>query len=95
MIVVPVLITNCHVSLNPKIGPVTPHTTMIRKARKNVPGRPVARAVHLAKRVKCERGFVGRMALVGHRVQQNIDPERVARRRELIEEGRVLSLALP
>ena len=52
MIVVPVLITNCHVSLNLNIGPVTPQTTMIKAAVMNAAGWPVARAVHLAKREK-------------------------------------------
>lgn len=32
MIVVPVLITNCHVSENPNMGPVTTHTIIINKA---------------------------------------------------------------
>jgi hypothetical protein len=48
-IVVPVLITNCHVSLNLNIGPVTPQTMMIKPAMMNAAGWPVARAVHLAK----------------------------------------------
>jgi len=48
---VPVLMTNCHVSLNLNIGPVVPHTT-IEAAIMNAAGWPVARAVHLAKREK-------------------------------------------
>jgi hypothetical protein len=51
-IVVPVLMTNCQVSLNLNIGPVTPQTTTIEAAAMNAAGWPVARAVHLAKREK-------------------------------------------
>jgi hypothetical protein len=51
-IVVPVFMTNCHVSLNLNIGPVIPQTTMIKAAAMNAAGWPVARAVHLAKREK-------------------------------------------
>src|SRR6188474_3534990 len=40
MIVVPVLITSCHVSLKPKIGPVTSQTTMMATANVNTRGRP-------------------------------------------------------
>jgi hypothetical protein len=46
------LMTNCHVSLNLNIGPVTPQTMMIKAAMMNAAGWPVARAVHLAKREK-------------------------------------------
>jgi hypothetical protein len=59
--VVPVLITSCHVSLNPNSGPVTAQITMTEAAATNVAGRPVARAVHLVNRVKRERGLVGRI----------------------------------
>ena len=48
----PVLMINCHVSLNSNIGPVTPQTTMIKAAAMNAAGWPVARAVHFAKREK-------------------------------------------
>jgi hypothetical protein len=50
--VVPVLITSCHVSENPKSGPVTAHTTMTRKAMPKAIGLPVAREVALAMREK-------------------------------------------
>src|SRR6187551_172396 len=40
MIVVPVLITNCHVSLKPKIGPVITHTAIMATAMVNTRGRP-------------------------------------------------------
>ena len=40
-IVVPVLMTNCHVSLKPKSGPVNAHTTTTSPASMNVWGRPV------------------------------------------------------
>ena len=42
MMVVPVLITSCHVSLKPKSGPLTAQRTMTRAAAMNVVGRPVA-----------------------------------------------------
>src|SRR3954467_9319707 len=42
-IVVPVLITSCHVLLKLKIGPVNPHTTMIPQARTNAVVVPVHR----------------------------------------------------
>ena len=48
-IVVPVLMTNCQVSLKLNIGPVTPQTIMIKAAMMNAAGWPVARAVRLAK----------------------------------------------
>ena len=35
-IVVPVLITSCHVSLKPNIGPVTAHMTITSTANPNV-----------------------------------------------------------
>src|ERR1044071_514758 len=63
--VVPVLITSCHVSLKPKSGPVSAQTTMVADAIKKAAGRPVARAVHLAKRVKRERDFVGLISYPG------------------------------
>ncbi len=49
--VVPVLTTSCHVSLKRKSGPVSAQTAMTATARAKAAGRPVARAVHLAKRV--------------------------------------------
>jgi hypothetical protein len=45
-IVVPVLITNCHVSENPKMGPVTAQTTMEAHAKANVEGRPHCCEIH-------------------------------------------------
>ena len=47
MMVVPVLMTSCHVSLNPKSGPVAIQTTMTATARAKVRGRPQ----------KCEAAF--------------------------------------
>jgi hypothetical protein len=35
MMVVRELITSCHVSEKPKIGPVTPHTTIVARATPN------------------------------------------------------------
>src|ERR1041384_7240894 len=48
--VVPVLITSCHVSLKWKIGPVVAHSTMMATATTNAVGWPAVRAVHFAKR---------------------------------------------
>src|SRR5687767_4906775 len=59
MMVVPVLITSCHVSLNPKNGPVTAQTTIVASARINARGRPVARDAALAKRLNAEVFFIG------------------------------------
>jgi hypothetical protein len=50
MIVVPVLMTNCHVSLNPKMGPVMIHTAMIVTAQVNTRGRPQKCAADFANR---------------------------------------------
>lgn len=47
--VVPVLITNCHVSLNAKKGPVNSHVPMMATAVTKTKGRPQMREVHLAK----------------------------------------------
>ncbi|MNM77729.1 hypothetical protein D3C81_895920 [compost metagenome] len=48
MIVVPVLITSCQVSLNLNIGPLMPHSTTIATAARKVHGEPVAAAAFLA-----------------------------------------------
>lgn len=50
MIVVPVLMTNCHVSLKPNRGPVTTQTTMMATANVNTRGRPQKCAADFAKR---------------------------------------------
>ena len=50
IIVVLVLITSCHVSLNLKIGPVTTHARIISTARINVLGCPVVCEAQVAKR---------------------------------------------
>ncbi len=50
-IVVAVFMTNCHVSLKWKIGPVIAHAAISAAAKVNMIGRPVMRAAHL---VKCE-----------------------------------------
>ena len=51
MIVVPVLMTSCQVSLKPKIGPVIAHRTTMAAARANVDRRPESCAVFFANRV--------------------------------------------
>src|SRR5262245_24772927 len=56
--VVPVLITSCHESLNRKSGPVIPHASTTEAARRKAAGRPVARAADFAKRVNHERDRV-------------------------------------
>jgi len=43
MMVVPVLMTSCHVSEKWKIGPVMSQATMTKKARRNAAVDPVAR----------------------------------------------------
>jgi hypothetical protein len=48
-IVVPVLITSCHVSLYPNIGPVAAQMRTVTKAIANAIGLPEPLAVHLAK----------------------------------------------
>lgn len=55
-IVVPVLITSCHVSLKPKIGPSVAQTITVRLAKAKAMGRPVTWATNFAKRVNqdCE-----------------------------------------
>ncbi len=45
----PVLITSCHVSLYPNIGPVTAQTIMTSTAIRKVAGFPDAFAIDLAK----------------------------------------------
>src|SRR5437867_370944 len=60
-IVVPVLITSCHVSLKPKCRPKSAHTTIITAARMKVAGRPEMWAVHLVSRVNHVRDLVGLM----------------------------------
>jgi hypothetical protein len=60
-IVVPVLMTSCHVSLKPKKGPEMAHNIRTAVASENAPGRPAARDVHLANRVKMEGDFFGFM----------------------------------
>jgi hypothetical protein len=48
MMVVPVLMTNCHVSENPNNGPVTAQIMIVNEARTNVVARPAACEVRLA-----------------------------------------------
>jgi hypothetical protein len=63
MIVVPVLITSCQVSLNPNSGPVTAHAATTETAIMNVNGLPVILAVNFAKRENQDFDLVG---LIGH-----------------------------
>ena len=51
-IVVPVLITSCHVELKWNSGPVAAHTTTTSNATANADGCPAASAMRCAKRSK-------------------------------------------
>ena len=61
MMVVPVFIISCHVSLKPNIGSVIAHITMTITASTKVIGLPLQRAVNLANRVNHDLDFVGLM----------------------------------
>jgi hypothetical protein len=54
IIVVPVFITSCHVSLKPKSGPVNAHVMISVTAQIKVTGLPVTLEANRAKRVKKE-----------------------------------------
>src|SRR5262249_36164525 len=56
--------TSCQVSLKPKTGPVPAQTTITVTATRKATGRPVARAVHLAKRVNQDLDFGGRIVVL-------------------------------
>src|SRR5271165_6411408 len=57
--VVPVLMTSCHVSEKSKNGPLTAHTMMVATARANTHARPTSREVALAIREKSRlRGWL-------------------------------------
>ena len=58
MIVVPVLMTSCQVSLKLNSGPVTAHTTITPTAIANADGVPDMCEVHLAKWLNLEVDFV-------------------------------------
>jgi hypothetical protein len=58
MMVVPVLITNCQVSLNPKIGPEAAQTTITETAPINVRGFPAAVEIDLENLVKRDDLFL-------------------------------------
>src|ERR1044071_5150729 len=62
--VVPVLMTSCHVSLKPKRGPVTAQTMMVPAAMAKARGGAAARAVHLAKFVNHVVDFDGLIYLL-------------------------------
>src|ERR1700704_4830580 len=64
MMVVPVLMTSCQVSLNRNSGPVTSQARITPTARLKVAGLPVTRAVALARRVNRDRDFVGRITVL-------------------------------
>ena len=86
MIVVPVLIISCQLSLNLKIGPAIAHSMMIATAVPNAAGCPIARAVALAHRLnrdvdridmgssKCihERGIAELVSAPAHRSPKEV-----------------------
>lgn len=55
MIVVPVLMTSCHVSEKPNSGPVMPQVIIMASATVKVAGVPVMRVTEPAKRSKRAR----------------------------------------
>src|SRR4029453_7135446 len=67
-IVVPVLMMSCHVSLKPNSGPVIAQIMITATARMKVPGRPVARAVHLANRENHDCDLVGLIFPFNHQM---------------------------
>ncbi|MNG31950.1 hypothetical protein D3C84_1178490 [compost metagenome] len=58
MMVVPVLITSCQVSLKPKSGPLTIQASTTATATAKTGGRPEKRAAALAKRVYQSKRFM-------------------------------------
>lgn len=60
-IVVPVLMTNCQVSVKPNSGPVPTQTTIVNPARPNVRGWPAEWAIFLAIRANAELRYVDRL----------------------------------
>ncbi|MNE64022.1 hypothetical protein D3C80_1594060 [compost metagenome] len=50
--VVPVLMTSCQTSENPKSGPLIPQTSTVPRATMKAVGEPENEAIVLAKRVK-------------------------------------------
>jgi hypothetical protein len=72
-IVVPVFITNCHVSLNLNIGPVITQARITRTAMIKVTGLPLTLAVHFAKRVNHDLDFGGLIFLVPVRSRNTND----------------------
>src|SRR5258705_13502085 len=61
MIVVPVLITSCQLSLKPNSGPVISQTRTAPSARPKAAGLPMAREAALESQSKRELDLVGRM----------------------------------
>jgi hypothetical protein len=53
-----VFITNCHVSLNPNIGPLMPHKISASKAAVNTHGRPSIAAAPVENLVKMSGFFL-------------------------------------
>lgn len=72
MIVVPVLITSCQVSLNPNSGSVTAHAATTETAIMNVNGLPVILAVNFTKRENQDFDLVGLMAHPNFQSSQSI-----------------------
>ena len=65
--VVPVFMMSCQVSLKPKTGPERAQRANAVKAMVKAAGRPTARELHLASRVKTEGLFVALIMMNEHR----------------------------
>src|SRR5258708_29943664 len=66
--------TSCHVSLNPKSGPVIPHTRMTPTATRKALGCPVMRAAVRANREKRQPGEAPFMNLCHSSMRSDLVP---------------------
>ena len=72
MMVVPVLMASCQVSLNSKIGPVRAHTAMTDTARVKATGRPVAWAVPFGQSREPAPGLRGSHAYASRLIMRGV-----------------------
>src|SRR5689334_5676208 len=82
MTVVPVLITSCHVSLNPNSGPVIAQTITRPTAVAKATGRPAMREVTLAIRVNFDLERDGCMLGLKHKLCHSRCVARIGLQRE-------------